>query len=158
MTRLQPLASANAPWTKTTVFCEACCAVATAESIRMKKHLNMFVLLNKEPAANAVGQMFEPQAISSNAGRTTKYGGPQLSAVPQLTTPSSRSLQFREKRQLYTDLESSVSRSGASAKAPPSPLCPAVAPLLLAGDKEELDVTRLQGRLMHGEALFARAV
>src|SRR5215471_7162089 len=44
MIRLQPLASANAPWTSTTVFCGVCCAAATAESIiRMKKVLNMFV-------------------------------------------------------------------------------------------------------------------
>src|SRR5215467_2240618 len=51
MTRLQPLASANAPWTNTTVFCGVCCAAATAENIiRMKKHLNMFVPLQRKSA------------------------------------------------------------------------------------------------------------
>src|SRR5215510_4808659 len=57
MIRLQPLASANAPWTNTTVFCGVCCAAATAaKTIRMKKDLNIFIPPKKKSAKRFEGR------------------------------------------------------------------------------------------------------
>src|SRR5262249_6319928 len=70
MTRLQPLASAKAPCTNTTVFCGICWAAAAAESMtRMKESLNMFVFSCGGDCTGGSGPVEEARQLHCQVGQ-----------------------------------------------------------------------------------------